>query len=354
MARAAGTSPRRFGPIDPLARLLKLQRADGGFGQPPTLPGSQVNGTAYAVLALAGIERRRANRALDWLLTRQAADGSWEGTDLTGSVIEALNAAGRRGTPAQERALAYLRARQNADGGFGTGAEGGESNSASTAWVVRGLVAARIEASGFRAARTGKTPLDYLAAMQQPDGSIPNSATDRSNTVWITSYTGPALAGASFPIAAVQREEQPRTEQRGDPPARTRGDDGTLPGAGGTADGGAGDVTAGGGGAGAPLFSQPQPGSQGQVPGGERDIERANPSTGQGADAVVGESVAGRLVGRGTLAAGAKGRSLGTAPGLQAAAAGGEAPTWLVAAIGVALVLSAGGGVYLERRKVKS
>ncbi len=63
-----------------------------------------------------------------------------------------------------------------------------------------------------------------------------------------------------------------------------------------------------------------------------------------------GESVAGKLVGRGTLNAAGKGRSLGSAPGLRAAAAGGEAPTWLVAAIAVALVLSAVGGIYLERR----
>ena len=191
--------------------------------------------------------------------------------------------------------------------------------------------------------------------MQQPDGSIPNSATDRSNTIWITAYTAPALAGASFPIAAVQREEQPRTELRGDPPARTRGDDGTLPGAGGTADGGAGDVTAGGGGAGAPLFSQPQPGSRGQVPGGERDIERANPSTGQGADAVAGESVAGKLVGRGT----AGGRRQGQEPWLGARACAPPRPAarrprgwwrssawrWCSAPLG---------GVYLERRHQES
>ncbi len=355
VARAAGTSPRRFGKIDPLARLRRLQRPDGGFPQPPTLPGSQVNGTTYAILALAGLERTRVNRAVDWLLSKQAPDGSFGGgTDLTGSAIEALNATGRRGTPAQQRALAYLRARQNSDGGFGAGPAGAESNSASTAWVLRGLAAARIQPAGFGATGTGKTPLDYLAAMQQPDGSIPNSATDRTNTVWITSYTAPALAGASLPLAAVQREEQPKTEQDPGPVSETGGDDGTLSGAGGTADGGDGDVTAGGGGAGAPLFSRPQPGSRGRVPGGERDIERANRSTGRGEGAVAGETVAGKLVGRGKLAAAGEGRSLGTAPGLRAAAAGGEAPAWLVAAIGVVLVLSAGGGIYLERRTVKS
>ena len=68
---------------------------------------------------------------------------------------------------------------------------------------------------------------------------------------------------------------------------------------------------------------------------------------------MAGESVAGKLVGRGQLAAAGKGRSLGSAPGLRAAAAGGAAPTWLVAAIGAALVLSALGGVYLEHRGTK-
>ena len=109
-------------------------------------------------------------------------------------------------------------------------------------------------------------------------------------------------------------------------------------------------MTAGGGGEGAPLFSRPQPGSRGVQPGGERDTERPSRATGEGEGAVAGESVAGKLVGRGKLAVSGNGRSLGSAPGLRAAAAGGQAPTWLVVAIGLALVLSALGGVYLERR----
>ena len=364
VATASGMPPERFGPIDPLARLLKLQRADGGFGQPPTLPGSQINGSAYAVIAMAGIERARLrtvtasrlrssqDKALDWLLGRQGADGSWDGTDLTGSVLEALNAGGRRGTPAQARALAYLRSRQNPDGGFGTGGQGEESNTASTSWVARGLTSARIDPATLKAAGSARTPLDYLASMQQSDGSVRFSGTQDTNRVWMTSYTAPALAGASLPLAAVDRQDpEDRSGQRNETPARTRGPDGTQPGAGGTADGGDGDVTAGGGGEGAPLFSRPQPGSRGVQPGGERDIERPSQATGQGEGAVAGESVAGKLVGRGTLAAAGNGRSLGSAPGLRAAAAGGEAPTWLVAAIGVALALSALAGIHLERRR---
>lgn len=361
VASAVGASPERFGPIDPVARLLKLQRPDGGFGQPPTQPGSRVNGTAFAALALASVEGRlrgvtaaqlrlSRDRGLDWLVANQGPDGSWEGADLTGSVIEALNAGKRRGTPAQARALAYLRSRQNADGGFGTGSEGEASNAASTAWVVRGLVAARIDAGTVRVAGTGRTPLEYLASMQQSDGSVRNSATDGTNSVYITSFTAPALAGASLPLAAVEREEPNLNDSNDPPPQRTRGEDGGQPGAGGTADGGDGDVTAGGGGEGAPLFSRPRPGSRGSKAGGDRDTRRSSRSQGEGEGAVAGQSVVGKLVGRGQLAATGDGKSLGTAPGLRTAAAGGEAPPWLLAVIGAGLLLSALAGVQLERR----
>ncbi len=112
-------------------------------------------------------------------------------------------------------------------------------------------------------------------------------------------------------------------------------------------------MTAGGGGEGAPLYSRPQPGSLGAQPGGERDTDTPVAGHGRGRAVRSGESVAGKLVGRGTLNAAGKGRSLGSAPGLRAAAAGGEAPTWLVAAIAVALALSAVAGIHLERRGVR-
>ena len=368
VARAAGTSPERFGRVDLVKGLLGTQRRDGGFAQPPTLPSSQINGTAYAILALAGLEpgsaatRSSRDRALQWLLGKQLPNGAWQGTDseestdLTGSVLEALNAAGRRNTPAQARALAYLRSRQNADGGFGRGEEGGASNSASTAWVLRGLAAARQSPRSFQAAGTGKTPLEYLASMQQTDGSVRYSATDDSGRLWTTAFTTPALAGTSLPIAEVARSTDPeaRTPERDEtPPTRTRGDDGTQPGAGGVATGGDGEVTAGGGGEGAPLYSRPQPGSLGVQPGGDRDTDTPSRASGQGEGEVAGESIAGKLVGTGTLDAAGKGRSLGSAPGLRAAAAGGQAPTWLVAAIAVALALSALAGIHLERRGIR-
>lgn len=364
VASAAGGSPQRFGDIDPVAGILANQRSDGAFSQLRGGPAA-VNATAFAVLALESIDsstlrggvtraqlKKRSGRALDWLVGNQKRDGSFAGVDLTGSVIEALNAGGRRNTPAQARALAFIRSRQNGDGGFGQGEPGEQSNTASTSWVARALAAARVSARSFQGPGTGKTPLDYLAAMQQSDGSVRYSATEDTNRIWMTTFTTPALAGASLPLAAVDRQDpEDSSARRSETPTNTRGDDGTQPGAGGTADGGDGDVTAGGGGDSAPLFSQPKPGSRGVQPGGERDTGRPSRATGRGQGAVAGESVAGRLIGRGKLAATGNGRSLGSAPGLRAAAAGGQAPTWLVAGIGVALLTSALGGIYMERRR---
>ncbi len=360
---AAGTKPQRFGRIDPLRRMLAHQRPDGAF---PQRPGEEpaVNAMAFAVLAMAGIERgaldrsrgitatqlrRSSDRALNWLTANQQPDGSWEGTDLTGSVIEALNAAGRRGTPAQARALRYLRSRQNADGGFGQGTPGEASNTASTSWVARALVSAGIAARRWQAGGSGRSPLDYLASMQQSDGSVRHSAAKDVNRVWMTSFTTPALAGTSLPIAAVEREQKAKGEDAKEPES-TRGSDGGQAGAGGTAAGGDGEVTAGGGGHGAPLFSRPRPGSKGNQAGGRRDTRRRSRARGEGQGAVAGQSVVGKLVGRGKLAASGDGKALGAAPGLSTAASGGDAPPGLMAAIGVGLLLSAAGGMYLERR----
>jgi prenyltransferase beta subunit len=351
VASAAGASPDRFGAVAPVRRMLAGQRSDGGFAQRAGQPAA-VNATSFAVLAMkstgkAGL-RSRANRAMDWLVSNQADDGSWDGVDLTASAIEALNAGGRRRTAAQAKALAFIRSRQNADGGFGQGTPDEPSNAASTSWVARALVAAGVDARTWRARESGKTPLDYLAAMQQSDGSERYSASSDTNGVWMTTYAAPALAGVSLPIAMVERqspESQPKKEAT---PTHTRGDDGGQRGAGGTATGGNGDVTAGGGGNGAPLFSRPRPGSRGHETGGRR-VTTTPPKVSGGGDGAGGQTVTGKLIGPGTATASSKRSALSAAPGLRTAAAGGDSPPALVAGIGASLLLAALGGVQLER-----
>ena len=180
----------------------------------PTLPGSQINGTAYAVLALAG-KRPATYRPRPGLAADQAGRRRIVGGHRPHRFGD--RGAERRRPPRHAgpgAALAYLRARQNADGGFGQGESGEASNTASTSWVVRGLVRGAdssppsLRGRGDRARRRWITlprcsrPTAAFAT-RPPTGATP-SGSPRSPS--------PALAGASLPIAAVRSQEQPKTE----------------------------------------------------------------------------------------------------------------------------------------------
>ena len=348
VARAAGTSPRTFGKIDPRARgFAGLQRPDGGFPQPPAQPDSQVNATAFAILALRpGKARAHAREPGGGLAAGQAGDGR---------LVRRRHRSDRRGDRGAERRRAAatpphrprrlrICARVRTPTAASAQALPGEiSNTASTSWVVRALVAAGIDATRWWRRGPAKTPLDYLAAMQQPDGSVRNSPPTTRTRVWTTTFAAPALAGASLPMAAVDREKRnPQRQHRPAAGAHARRRRHAAAVRGGTADGGDGDVTAGGGGQGAPLFSQPaarQPG-----PGaGRRATSAPTPSTRPGRAAAWPASrwpASWSAAARWPLPA--RAAAWAPHPGLRAAAAGGEAPRrWLVAAIGVALVLSA-------------
>ena len=167
--------------------------------------------------------------------------------EMTGAAIEALNAAGRHRTEAQARALAYLHEAQNRqDGGFATEV-GGASNTDSSAWVSQAIWAAGGEPEGAEwTTVSGTDPLSYMESQLQPNGSVNYDSGTEANPVFNTAYVIPALAGRPLPIAAVARAA----------PASSA----TVP------DG----VSAGGGGSGAPLFSRPQPQSEGRARGGVR------------------------------------------------------------------------------------
>jgi hypothetical protein len=277
---ASESPPRPLGGVDLVARLLERRLPDGAFTHEAggTTPG--MNDTIFAILALAPIEEPAiegvVRAAGEWVIAEQDEDGSWpawcpksvcgwpgedpEGsTDMTGAAIEALNAAGMRGTEAEARALAYLREAQLADGGWPQARGEGEANVGSSAWVVQGIWAAGQNPEDWRtgAGGTSEEPLDYLASMQGADGHLRYSASQDLNGVWMTSYATPALAGRALPIVP--------------PPARVAPPaPGSEAGAGSGEGHGAAGVIAGGGGAGAPKFSRPKRGSRGTTPGGAR------------------------------------------------------------------------------------
>jgi squalene-hopene/tetraprenyl-beta-curcumene cyclase len=154
----------------------------GALLDPPT-----ADVTARCVSMLAQLGEKPANgnaiqRGLDYLLRNQESEGSWYGRwglnyiYGTWSVLCALNAAGidAKGVPVR-RAVAWLEAIQNADGGWGEdersyelkykGYVAAPSTASQTAWALLGLMAAG-EADSPAVARG----IDFLMRTQGTDG----------------------------------------------------------------------------------------------------------------------------------------------------------------------------------------
>src|ERR1700722_3632169 len=273
---AAGTSPYEFGGVNLVSEILGRRLSGpgekGAFTHEAGETTPAVNDTIFAILALSPIKEpaveRVVSEAAEWLIEVHDLEGGWPSAavcsaheeaknecpnevDMTGAAIEALNAAGFKHTSVQDEAFAFLQAAQSANGGFPEykAVPEEQPNVASTAWAVEAM---------WSAGETPESPLGYLASMQQEDGHIRYKANEEQNGVWMTAQVAPALAGEYLPIPPV-----PLTEEQS-PPAPS------AAGAGGeSAHAGAGVIT-GGGGKGAPLFSRPQPQSQGRTPGGVR------------------------------------------------------------------------------------
>lgn len=201
--------PERFAPAIERAAvwLSGMQSGNGGFGafdidnnteylneipfadhgallDPPTADVSARCLTLFALLDDARFDTVRA-RVREYLLAEQEEDGSWFGrwgTNYiygTWSALVALGADGiERNSRAIERGVAWLEARQNADGGWGEGNEtyhdpalagtGSCSRAFQTAWAILGLVAAGQGTSG-----SVQRGVDYLVATQNEDGFWP-------------------------------------------------------------------------------------------------------------------------------------------------------------------------------------
>ena len=146
-----------------------------------------VDVTAHAIELLTrhpGYEDA-VKRGVAYLLNEQLEDGSWFGrwgvnyVYGTGAALPALAAAGLSPEhPALARAVGWLEAHQNADGGFGedcrsydVGEEGeswrgrGVSTPSQTAWALTGLVAA-----GAAQSKTAEAAVAWLCEHQRVDG----------------------------------------------------------------------------------------------------------------------------------------------------------------------------------------
>ncbi|MDO8189571.1 prenyltransferase/squalene oxidase repeat-containing protein, partial [Conexibacter sp. CPCC 205706] len=289
VAVAACSDPRAFaGSVDLVEAIVRAQRPSGSFDRTvgSRLPSSPLNTTIFAILSLSAVPDPALApliaRAVAWLVSVQNGDGSWPSidvggagdNDMTGAALEALRAAGLAGPGAADaaagtavdRAVAWLRGRQLADGGFQySGHTSG--NSASAAWVAQGLWAIDQDPGQWRPHEGGPSILDFLASLQQDDGRIVWEIGDDLNPVWMTAYTLPAYSGRYLPFGCVEWSGRVPDPRNAPTPEQPR--DGVGGGSGGTGGDGGGVIT-GGGGRGAPNFSRPRQGSKGSTVGGVR------------------------------------------------------------------------------------
>jgi prenyltransferase beta subunit len=247
---AAGASPRDFGGRDLVALLLARRLPDGSFAHAAGGTAGGINDTAFALLPLSATDEPAAPDTISagaaWLVGAQSPDGGWayapgreESSDITAAVIQALRVAPSTAPRAAaiDRGWAYLKTTQRDDGGFAQDPKDPNSNTASTAWALQAMWAAGVDPTTWR--KPGGTPLDYLAAMQQPDGSITYMKGHGLNDLWMTAYAAPALAGYPLPVPDVAR-------------------------------------TTGKGGKGAALYSRPQADSTGNASGGVRQLSSSS------------------------------------------------------------------------------
>jgi hypothetical protein len=173
-----------------IVRIRKLQRPSGAIG-----PG--INSTAWGILALRQTRERAPRPAVRYLLRQQARSGGWAwnpggqpDSNDTAAAVEALRAAGVKGTPIR-RALSYLGRLRNKDGGFEL-TRGRGSDAQSTAWVIQAFAAAH--------RRPPAGSLAYLRRLRRKDGSFRYSKRYAATPVWVTAQVLPALSRRPFPL----------------------------------------------------------------------------------------------------------------------------------------------------------
>jgi prenyltransferase beta subunit len=171
---------------DPAALLARL----------PAKP-TAVNTAIWQILALRQSGRPAPRALVSYLRASQSRNGGFpwvRGTapdsNDTAAAVQALRAAGVRGTPIS-RALAYLRKLQTRDGGFRLTA-GREPDAQSTALVIQAFVAAGVKPSTAAFA--------FLAKLRRPDGSYRYSRAYATTPVWVTAQVLPALVKKPFPL----------------------------------------------------------------------------------------------------------------------------------------------------------
>ncbi len=158
--------------------------------------GSEDNDDVFALIVLqnAGYTQNDSmiSTDIDFILSTQNTDGSWDSSvDMTGAAMEALSAFNQTGQvrDALSKAENFLEQNQKDDGSW-------NDNASSTAWAMEGILAQNEKPADWASSTSRKTPLDYLATIQDTDGGVKDS--DLNTKIWETSYVVSALSGKTW------------------------------------------------------------------------------------------------------------------------------------------------------------
>jgi squalene-hopene/tetraprenyl-beta-curcumene cyclase len=179
------------------------------FGEVIDEPSADVSAHAIEMLAALGIvDTAAAQRGVAWLIEQQEDDGSWFGrwgvnhVYGTGAAVPALVAAGvDPSEPCIRRALDWLFAHQNEDGGWGEDPRSyderdwigrGDSTASQTAWALLALHAAQSSQPAANG-RVGSREAAVTAAIERGIGWL--IATQRADGGW----DEPQYTGTGFP-----------------------------------------------------------------------------------------------------------------------------------------------------------
>ncbi|MCQ4046411.1 prenyltransferase/squalene oxidase repeat-containing protein [Streptantibioticus rubrisoli] len=187
-----------------------------------------------ALLALSTVKVTPAKEAVDWLVGQQCADGGFatyranpdtrcapknEDTNSTAVAVQALAAVGGHGTTVS-KAVHWLKAMQNADGGWGY-QPGMPSDTNSTAVVIGALAAPGEDLASVT--RGGKSPYDALLSLQIGCGTKDAQDSQRGAFAYQPDKTGAltpndkatadaafAALGKGYVIAAPAKNTDPK------------------------------------------------------------------------------------------------------------------------------------------------
>lgn len=131
---------------------------------------------AWSILGLALAGQPIPQSATDYLLSTQAADGSWSfgDPDTTALAVVALLASGNVSADAAaiQSAWEFFHASQLPSGGWRPSWDSDPLNADTTGWVIQALRAAGEDPTSAEWSGLENNPLAALAGLQKPDGSI--------------------------------------------------------------------------------------------------------------------------------------------------------------------------------------